>query len=59
LSVPLLRPWLSSRWLALVAPVYARVGEKLIRGVWNETILTSTRPTELFPDLRPGAVRSA
>ena len=28
ISVPVLTPWLSSLWLALVTPVYARVGKK-------------------------------
>ena len=51
--VPVLTPWLSSRWLGLVTPVYARVGQKLIDSLRNETVVTSTRAAELFPDIRP------
>jgi uncharacterized protein YbjT (DUF2867 family) len=39
--VPLLTPRLSSLWLGLVTPLYARVGRKLIDGVRNATIVTS------------------
>ena len=57
--VPVLTPWLSSRWLGLVTPVYARVGQKLIDGLRNETVVTSPRAAELFPDLRPRGMREA
>ncbi|HEX3160508.1 MAG TPA: SDR family oxidoreductase [Gemmatimonadaceae bacterium] len=57
--VPMLTPWLSSRWLGLVTPVYARVGRKLIDGVRNETVVTSTRAAELFPHIRPRAMAEA
>lgn len=39
LPVPVLTPWLSSRWLGLVTPVYARVGRKLIDSLRNETVV--------------------
>jgi uncharacterized protein YbjT (DUF2867 family) len=35
ISVPLLTPRLSSLWLGLVTPVYARVGRELIAGLKN------------------------
>jgi len=57
--VPVLTPWLSSRWLGLVTPVYARVGQKLIDGLRNETIVTSPRAAELFPEFRPRGMREA
>ena len=57
--VPVLTPWLSSRWLGLVTPVYARVGQKLIDGVRNETVVTSPRAGELFPDIRPRGMHEA
>ena len=53
IRVPLLTPWLSGRWLGLVTPVYARVGQKLIDGVRNETVVTSTVAAELFPGIVP------
>lgn len=57
--VPVLTPWLSSRWLGLVTPVYARVGRKLIDGLRNETVVTSSRAAELFPDIEPRGMREA
>jgi uncharacterized protein YbjT (DUF2867 family) len=51
--VPVLTPWLSSRWLGLVTPVYARVGQKLIDSVRNETVVTSSRAAGLFPRITP------
>lgn len=57
--VPLLTPWLSGRWLGLVTPVYARVGQKLIDSVRHETVVTSPRAAELFPDIRPRGMREA
>lgn len=38
-SVPVLTPRLSSLWLGLVTPVYARVGRQLIEGMRNPTIV--------------------
>ena len=59
IRVPLLTPWLSGRWLGLVTPVYARVGQRLIDSVRHETIVTSPRATELFPDIRPRGMPEA
>jgi uncharacterized protein YbjT (DUF2867 family) len=59
IRVPVLTPWLSSRWLGLVTPVYARVGQKLIDGVRNETVVTSPLAEEIFPDIRPRDMREA
>lgn len=58
-GVPVLTPWLSSRWLGLVTPVYARVGRKLIDSLRNETVVTSPRAAELFPEIRPRGMREA
>jgi uncharacterized protein YbjT (DUF2867 family) len=59
IAVPLLTPWLSGRWLGLVTPVYARVGQKLIDGVRNETVVTSTSAADLFPGIVPLGIRDA
>ena len=56
--VPLLTPRLSSLWLGLVSPVYARVGRKLIDSTRNETVLRSQRALEVF-SVRPRGVREA
>lgn len=39
IPVPMLTPWLSSLWLGLVTPLYAKVGRKLIEGVKNPTVV--------------------
>jgi uncharacterized protein YbjT (DUF2867 family) len=57
--VPVLTPWLSSRWLGLVTPVYARVGRKLIDSMRTETVVTSSRAVELFPQVRVLGMREA
>ena len=41
IPVPFLTPRLSSLWLGLVTPVYARVGRKLIDSLPNETVVRS------------------
>ncbi len=51
--VPVLTPWLSSRWLGLVTPVYARVGRKLIDSLRSETVVSSPVATTLFPGIHP------
>ncbi len=43
ISVPLLTPYLSSLWLGLVTPVYARVGRKLVEGLRNPTVVQDCR----------------
>jgi uncharacterized protein YbjT (DUF2867 family) len=54
-SVPVLSPRLSSLWLALVTPLYAQVGRKLVDGVRNETVVTDHRALDDFP-VRPRGV---
>lgn len=39
ISVPVLTPRLSSLWLGLVTPVYARVGRKLVDSMRNPTVV--------------------
>jgi uncharacterized protein YbjT (DUF2867 family) len=58
ISVPLLTPRLSSLWLGLVTPLYARVGRKLIESLRNPTIVTSDRAREAFA-VRPRPLREA
>ena len=48
IPVPLLSPRLSSLWLGLVTPVYARVGRKLVTSLRNETIVRDTAALERF-----------
>jgi uncharacterized protein YbjT (DUF2867 family) len=56
--VPVLTPRLSSLWLGLVTPVYARVGRKLIESLPHETIVRNPVALERFP-IRPRGYREA
>ncbi len=58
IPVPLLTPRLSSLWLGLTTPVYARVGRKLIESVENETTVHDDRALRVFP-IRPMGFRQA
>lgn len=48
ISIPILTPRLSSLWLGLVTPVYARVGRKLIDSIRNKTIVNDRSAMTLF-----------
>jgi uncharacterized protein YbjT (DUF2867 family) len=58
IPVPFLSPRLSSLWLGLVTPVYARVGRKLVDSLKNPTIVTNTNARRAFP-IEPRGVRDA
>ncbi|MCB9010389.1 MAG: SDR family oxidoreductase [Actinobacteria bacterium] len=53
IGVPLLTPHLSSLWLGLVTPVYARVAKKMIDGLRNETVVNSNAARDAFPEIAP------
>lgn len=59
LRVPVLSPRISSLWLGLVTPVYARVARKMIDGLRNETVVHDDRALRDFPGIRPRGVREA
>lgn len=52
IPVPVLTPRLSSLWLGLVTPLYARVGRKLVDSLRNPTIVRDPAALEAFP-IRP------
>lgn len=58
LRVPVLTPGLSSLWLGLVTPVYARVGRKLIESVRNSTLVRDDSALRDFP-IRPLGISDA
>jgi uncharacterized protein YbjT (DUF2867 family) len=58
ISVPLLTPRLSSLWLGLVTPVYARVGRELIAGLKNRSVVTDAAALATFP-IRSVGLREA
>ena len=37
--IPVITPWLSSLWLGLVTPVFARIGRKLIESIRHPTVV--------------------
>lgn len=58
IRVPVLTPRLSSLWLGLVTPLYARVGRKLIESLPHETVVRNPSALERFP-IRPRGYREA
>lgn len=58
IPVPVLTPRLSSMWLGLVTPVYARVGRKLIEGLRNPTVVEDRLALKAFP-IRPRGLSEA
>ena len=52
IPVPVLTPWLSSLWLGLVTPVYARIGRKIIDSLKFPTIINDYSAKEYF-DIKP------
>ena len=56
--VPVLTPQLSSLWLGLVTPIYARVGRALIEGVRNDTVVTDASAHTVFR-VRPRGLRES
>jgi len=58
IPVPLLTPQLSSLWLGLVTPLYARVGRKLVDSLRHPTVVRDDSAQHLFP-IRPIGVGEA
>jgi uncharacterized protein YbjT (DUF2867 family) len=58
ISVPVLTPHLSSLWLGLVTPIYARVGRKLIESMRNPTLVRDKSALTAF-SIQPMGLRQA
>jgi len=58
IPVPVLTPYLSSLWLGLVTPLYARVGRKLIDSIKHPSIVLDPSARETF-DIRPMGIDEA
>lgn len=58
IPVPFLTPRLSSLWLGLVTPVYARIGRKLIESIRNPSVVCDTSARDAF-SIRPMGIRDA
>jgi uncharacterized protein YbjT (DUF2867 family) len=48
ISVPVLTPFLSSLWLGLVTPLYARIGRKLIESIVHSTVVQDDSALTVF-----------
>ena len=59
IRVPALTPRLSSLWLGLVTPVYARVGRELVEGLRNETVVRDPAAQHDLLGVRPRGVHDA
>lgn len=58
IRVPLLTPRLSSLWLGLVTPVYARIGRKLVESIRHPTVVKTQTAAHLF-SVRPVGMAEA
>jgi len=58
IPVPLLTPYLSSLWLGLVTPLYARVGRKLVESLRNPTLISNNLAEFVFA-VHPRSFREA
>ena len=58
IPVPLLTPRLSSLWLGLITPLYARIGRKLIDSLRYPTVVRDDAAQRLF-SIKPVGVREA
>jgi uncharacterized protein YbjT (DUF2867 family) len=58
ISVPVLTPYLSGLWLALVTPATYEVGRHLIEGLKNPTVVQDTTALEVF-SIRPMGIKEA
>jgi uncharacterized protein YbjT (DUF2867 family) len=58
IPVPLLTPYLSGLWLALVTPATSEVGRHLVEGLRNPTVVRDTKALDAFP-IRPMGMQQA
>jgi uncharacterized protein YbjT (DUF2867 family) len=58
IPVPVLTPYLSSLWLGLVTPVYARIGRKLVESLRNPTLISNNLAERTF-GVHPRGLREA
>ncbi len=58
IPVPVLTPRLSSLWLGLVTPLYARTGRKLVESLRHSTIVENPIPEKMFR-VKPRGVQQA
>jgi uncharacterized protein YbjT (DUF2867 family) len=59
IRIPVLTPRLSSYWLRLVTPIPMSIARPLIEGVKTEVVCTSSKASQLFPEIKPVSYESA
>lgn len=58
IPVPVLTPFISSLWLGLITPLYARIGRTLIESIVHSTVVRDTIALQVF-SVRPVGVEEA
>lgn len=58
IPVPVLTPYVSSLWLGLVTPLYAKIGRKLIESIVHSTVVRDPAALEAF-NVRPVGMEEA
>ena len=58
IPVPLLSPYISSLWLGLITPLYARIGRKLIQSIVHPTVVREKSALKDF-NIKPMGVNAA
>jgi uncharacterized protein YbjT (DUF2867 family) len=58
IPVPVLTPFLSSLWLGLVTPLYARIGRKLVESIVHSTVVHDDSALHAF-EIRPMGIDMA
>lgn len=58
IPVPVLTPWLSSLWLGLVTPLYARIGRAILESIVHVTVVQDNAAITTFP-IRPIGIEEA
>ncbi len=58
IPVPALTPFLSSLWLGLITPLYARIGRTLIESIVHSTVVRDQTALHTFP-IRPMGIEDA
>ena len=58
IPVPVLTPFVSSLWLGLITPLYARIGRKLVESIVHSTVVRDDAALRAF-DIRPVGIDDA
>jgi uncharacterized protein YbjT (DUF2867 family) len=59
ITVPLLSPGLSARWIHFVTPIPAAIAKPLVEGLFNEVIVRDDAARQLFPAIVPAGYDEA